>query len=156
MITLITGCAGFIGFSLAKRLLGNGKKIIGIDNINSYYDINLKKNRLKILKKYKHFKFIQLDITVYSKLNKIFDKQGIDEVVHLAAQAGVRYSLTNPGKFIRANEVGFFNIIDLSRKYKIKKFIYASSSSVYGNNDSPYSETQIVNNPINVYAKTNK
>ncbi len=154
MITLITGCAGFIGFSLAKRLLGNGKKIIGIDNINSYYDINLKKSRLKILKKYKHFKFIQLDITVYSKLNKIFDKQGIDEVVHLAAQAGVRYSLTNPGKFIRANEVGFFNIIDLSRKYKIKKFIYASSSSVYGNNDSPYSETQIVNNPINVYAKT--
>ena len=129
---LITGAAGFIGFHVALNLLKSGKKVIGIDNLNNYYDINLKHSRLKILEKFKKFSFIKLDLIDEKKLKKIFQKNKFQTVVNLAAQAGVRYSLINPRSYINSNIVGFFNLLDLSQKHKVKHFVFASTSSVYG------------------------
>ena len=131
MSTLITGAAGFIGFSLSRSLSKN-IRIIGVDNLNAYYDLNLKKERLKILKKNKKFTFIKEDILNEKKLDYIFNKYRIKKVIHLAAQAGVRYSITNPKEYISSNIVGFFNIINCCKKYDVKHLIYASTSSVYG------------------------
>ena len=132
MKILVTGCAGFIGFHLCNSLLKKNIEIIGVDNLNNYYSVKYKKKRLEILKKNKKFKFEKIDISNYQKLENIFKRKKFDLIVNLAAQAGVRYSITNPDKYVKSNVNGFFNLIELSRLYKIKKIIYASSSSVYG------------------------
>jgi len=152
---LITGSAGFIGFHLAKKFLQENKKVIGIDNINDYYDTDLKKNRLKILAKYKNFKFYKKDLTKANSIELIFKKNKIDYVVHLAAQAGVRYSVINPNAYITSNINGYFNILNLSKKFKVKHFIFASSSSVYGSlNKFPFRESDNVSYPTQFYAAT--
>lgn len=152
---LITGCSGFIGYHLTKKLLDN-YIIIGIDNLNDYYDINLKKERLKLLK-HKNFTFIECDISDKEKLNNIFDKYKFDIVINLAAQAGVRYSIENPDVYIESNIIGFYNILECCRKYKINNLVYASSSSVYGeSNKTPFNELDNTDNPVSLYAATKK
>lgn len=151
---LITGVSGFIGYHLTKKLLDN-YKIIGIDNINDYYDTNLKRNRLKNLK-HKNFKFIKCDISNKKKINKIFDEYKFDKVINLAAQPGVRYSIDNPDIYINSNIIGFYNILEDVRKYKIKHLVFASSSSVYGNEKLPFKENNQTDNPISLYAATKK
>ena len=154
---LITGAAGFIGFHTSLKLLKLGKNVIGIDNLNNYYDPKLKISRLQILKKYKKFIFIKVDLKDFKKLSNIFQNHKIEKVINLAAQAGVRYSLINPKSYIDTNIVGFFNIIDLSREYKVKHFIYASTSSVYGAlQKMPFKETYTTDHPIQLYAATKK
>jgi UDP-glucuronate 4-epimerase len=154
---LITGAAGFIGFHLCEKLLKLKNKIIGIDNLNSYYDVNLKKDRLKILKKYKQFKFYKFDLQNFKKLDRVFKKYKPNKVINLAAQAGVRYSLKNSKLYFNSNIKGFYNIIELSKIYKIKHFIFSSSSSVYGlNNKYPFSEDDSTNHPSNFYSATKK
>ena len=153
---LITGVSGFIGFNLAKKIM-NKYQIIGIDNLNDYYDVNLKKERLKNLEKIKNFKFIKCDISNKEKLNEIFKENKIDIVINLAAQAGVRYSIENPDEYIKSNINGFYNILECCRKNEIKKLIFSSSSSVYGNiNKTPYKETDDTNHPESLYAATKK
>ena len=150
MRLLVTGAAGFIGFSLILHLLKTTKlKIHGLDNLNSYYDIKLKKDRIKILlKNKKKFKFFKLDICNSIGLNKLIKKNKYDIVIHLAAQAGVRYSINNPRTYIKNNINGFYNIIDTSNKHNIENFIYASTSSVYGNSKTfPLKENYNTNNP---------
>lgn len=151
---LITGCSGFIGYHLTKKLQNN-YNIIGIDNLNEYYDINLKKDRLNNLK-HKNFKFIKCDISNKEELDKIFSEYKIDKVINLAAQAGVRYSIENPDVYINTNIIGFYNILECLRKYKINHLIYASSSSVYGNNELPFKESNSTDNQISLYAATKK
>ncbi len=154
---LITGSAGFIGFHLSKKLLSEGFNVFGVDNLNNYYDQKIKQDRNKILKKYKNYKFNKIDIKDYKKLDMIFKKNSIIGVVNLAAQAGVRYSLKNPRSYIENNINGFFNILELSKKYKIKKFIYASTSSIYGlQKKFPLKENFNTDNPIQLYAATKK
>lgn len=150
----ITGASGFIGFHLAFFLLKHKYRIVGIDNLNSYYDINLKNNRLKILKSFSNFKFYKIDICNSKKLSDIFQIEKINIIVHLAAQAGVRYSLKNPKKYLMSNVIGFFNILEVCRKYKVSNLYFASTSSVYGKNKLPFSEKQNVNKPIQFYAAT--
>jgi UDP-glucuronate 4-epimerase len=162
MKILVTGSAGFIGFHVCKKLIEKGNTVIGIDNLNKYYDQNLKKARLKILhnitkSKKKRFIFFKTDISNRHKIKKIFSKFKFDKVLHFAAQAGVRYSLKNPSEYIKSNQIGFFNIIDLSKIYKTKHFIYASSSSVYGDNSKlPFSENSNTDQPRQIYAATKK
>tara|TARA_Y100001970_G_scaffold281141_1_gene391298 strand:- start:711 stop:1676 length:966 start_codon:yes stop_codon:yes gene_type:complete len=158
MKILITGCAGFIGFHLSLKLSRNKNyKIFGIDNIDNYYDKNLKLDRLNIIKKNKNFHFTKLNINNKSKLNKYFKKNNFDIVIHLAAQAGVRLSLTNPRKYFDNNISGFFNIIELSRLINVKKFIFASSSSVYGDSKLfPSKENQYNENQKSFYAFSKK
>ena len=154
---LITGCAGFIGFHVAEFFLKKKYSVYGIDNLNKYYDINLKKNRIKILKKYKKFEFLKIDLSDKKKLEKIFKKKYFSKVINLAAQAGVRYSLENPEAYITSNLVGFCNLIEFSKTYKTKHFIYASTSSVYGmNKKQPLSERDNVDHPIQFYAATKR
>jgi len=154
---LITGHAGFIGFSLVKLLIKDKKNfVVGIDNFNNYYDIKLKKKRVQLLNKsniYKNFKSIKCDLRNSTELKKIFKNYKFDTVVNLAAQAGVRYSLKNPREYISSNILGFFNLIELIKKYKIKKFVYASSSSVYGNSKEKYfKESDKADKPLQIYA----
>tara|TARA_Y100001970_G_scaffold38457_1_gene47408 strand:- start:1522 stop:2517 length:996 start_codon:yes stop_codon:yes gene_type:complete len=154
---LITGVAGFIGFSLANKLLNNDYTIYGLDNINNYYDVKLKKKRISFLKeKFKNnFKFKLLDISDTKKINNFFSKHSFEKVFHFAAQAGVRYSLYHPEKYLNSNLVGFSNIIFNCKKRKIKHLIYASSSSVYGANKKiPYKEKHEVSLPMQYYAAT--
>ena len=130
---LITGCAGFIGFHLSKKLVADNQKVLGIDSIDAYYSKNKKYQRLKILKKYKNFKFIKIDLINFEKLSNILEKkQKINKIIHLAAQPGVRVSISKPHNTMKKNLTVFLNIIELARIKKVKKFIYASSSSVYG------------------------
>ena len=156
---LVTGAAGFIGAALAEKLLNNGEEVIGIDNINPYYDTNLKKRRLRnihSLAKGKWY-FYEKGIEDQSFLNKIFEKHQPAIVVNLAAQAGVRYSIENPNSYIQSNLVGFNNILESCRKYSVQNLIYASSSSVYGGNQNlPFNENQSVNHPVSLYAATKK
>ena len=157
MKVLITGCAGFIGFHLSEKLLKNKNfKIVGVDNLNSYYSVKLKKLRLNILKKNKKFKLFKIDISNYNKLKKIFNENKFDIVINLAAQAGVRYSIINPKDYVQTNILGFFNILELCRIKKIKNFFYASSSSVYGDKKIyPVSEkSEII--PKNIYSFSKK
>ena len=157
MKVLLTGSAGFIGFHLAKKLLDNNTIVIGIDNINQAYDLDLKKSRLKILAKNKNFKFYKLDITNKLSLEKLFKKEKFSHVIHMAAQAGVRDSIEKPELFINSNIVGFGNIIELSVKNNIKKFAYASSSSVYGlNKTKPSDESEKCEKPASIYGATKK
>ena len=159
---LITGTAGFIGHALAKELLIRGETIIGIDNLNDYYDVNLKVSRIEEIKKLSNsmnlkWKFHKVSIEDSLKLKNIFEVYQPKIVINLAAQAGVRYSLINPKSYIESNLTGFFNVIENCRLFKIKNFIYASSSSVYGGNRNlPYSEINEVNHPISLYAVTKK
>ncbi len=172
MKILITGTAGFIGFHLANRLLERGDEVVGLDNINDYYDVNLKYGRLKEAgiekdvieynklvqsKKYPNYKFIKLNLEDKENLFKLFEKEKFDKVCNLAAQAGVRYSLTNPDAYIQSNIVGHMNILEAVRCYDVKALSYASSSSVYGlNKKQPFSTDDNVDHPISLYAATKK
>ena len=154
---MITGAAGFIGFHLSKSLLDDGVKVYGIDNLNNYYDVNLKQARLNQLLTYENFTFSKSDITDFSALDKAFRYFNPNKVVNLAAQAGVRYSLENPNAYIQANIVGFMNILECCRNHKLDGLIYASSSSVYGGNKKfPFSVNDRVDLPISIYAATKK
>jgi len=154
---LVTGAAGFIGFHLSKSLLDDGYNVLGIDNVNDYYDPKLKWARLDILKKYKNFNFKRIDISDRDTLTTAFEKFKPQKVVNLAAQAGVRYSLTNPYAYMESNLVGLLNIIELCRHNNVEGLIYASSSSVYGGNEKiPFSIEDRVDNPISLYAATKK
>ena len=159
---LVTGAAGFIGYHLSKKLIENGNYVIGIDNMNSYYDVQLKKNRLNSIYKSSRFKtkywtFKEIDIQNNLLLEKLFLESKPNIVINLAAQAGVRYSLENPKSYINSNIVGFQNIIECSKKYGIKNFIYASSSSVYGGNKKiPFSENDPIDHPCSLYAATKR
>jgi len=154
---LITGVAGFIGFHLAKRLLDEKKTVLGIDNINDYYDPSLKEARLQILKGYENFIFFKSSLEDSKEIKQIFLDHSPDVVVNLAAQAGVRYSLENPKAYIDSNIVGFFNILEGCKKTKVKHLIFASSSSVYGGNTNmPFSVHDNVDHPISLYAATKK
>lgn len=156
MKILVTGVAGFIGFNLSKFLLDKKFKVIGLDNINNYYSINLKKDRLKKLKRNDNFKFYKIDLRNIKKLDEIFKKHKFDAIFHFAAQAGVRHSVDNPRKYIDSNISGFFNILEKVRIKKIKKFFYASSSSVYGNSKLfPLKEKNLLF-PTNTYSLTKK
>ncbi len=155
---LITGAAGFIGFSLCKKLIKESISVVGIDNLNYYYDINLKEARLKELNKNnKYFKFYKIDIEDTININKIFKEYKPDIVFNLAAQAGVRYSIKNPKEFINTNIKGFINILEACKNNKIEHLVYASSSSVYGGNlQLPYSENKSVDHPVSIYAASKK
>jgi len=154
---LITWTSWFIWFHTAKKLLERWDKIIWFDNENDYYDVNLKLARRKILEKYENFTFYKWDLKNKSDLEKIFKENKIDKVFHPAAQAWVRYSLENPKAYIDSNIVWFHNIIELSKDYKVKNFVYASSSSVYGaNKKQPFSVEDRVDNPVSLYAATKK
>ena len=154
---LITGVAGFIGFHLARRILEDGGHVIGIDNMNSYYDAGLKKDRLKILSEYENFLFNEIDISSINELKNVFEDNSIDIVVNLAAQAGVRYSLENPSAYVDSNLSGFVNLLECCRHNKVKHLVFASSSSVYGaNTKMPFSVHHNVDHPVSLYAATKK
>lgn len=154
---LITGAAGFIGFHLAKRLLSLGASVCGIDNLNDYYDVSLKEARLAILEKEPAFTFARGDLANEAAVTKLFEDFRPDIVVNLAAQAGVRYSIDNPRSYIQSNIVGFFNILEACRHYPVEHLLYASSSSVYGNQEkTPFATTDNVDHPISLYAATKK
>jgi len=159
---LVTGAVGFIGSAITKRLLKQGENVIGIDNINNYYDINLKKLRLQEINSMAErssgeWKFINISIEDKDKLEDISNSFSPNIVIHLAAQAGVRYSINNPDKYINTNLLGFSNILEFCRKNKVSNFIYASSSSVYGGNKNlPFKECHAVDHPISLYAATKK
>lgn len=157
MKVLVTGSAGFIGFHTAKKLLERGDTVIGIDNFNDYYDPKLKEDRNKILEKYKKFKLYRIDFSDYKRLEKVFKKEKINKICHLGAQTGVRFSLTHPFAYEESNVKGMLNLLEMARHYKIKDFIFASSSSVYGNSKKlPFCETDPVDTPISLYAATKK
>lgn len=156
-VYLVTGAAGFIGYYLSKKLLDNNKIVIGVDNLNDYYEVNLKLSRLSLLESKENFSFCKLDISNKIELEKLFINKKIDYVINLAAQAGVRYSIDNPDAYIQSNIVGFYNILELCRYYPIKHLVYASSSSVYGSNTKvPFEESDFVDHPISLYAATKK
>jgi len=154
---LVTGSAGFIGFHVSKRLLEMGEAVVGIDNLNEYYDVNLKKARLEILKSYNDFIFYKEDIQNFQVLDGIFESHNLDNICNLAAQAGVRYSLKAPFSYQKSNLEGFLTLLELARKYSVKNFVYASSSSVYGDNKKvPFSVDDRVDTPVSLYAATKK
>jgi len=154
---LVTGAAGFIGFHLSQRLLKEGYQVTGLDNLNPYYDVKLKESRLELLKKNDKFKFQKVDLANLSRLEALFKENNYDVVVNLAAQAGVRYSLTNPHAYVDANIVGFVNILECCRHYGVKHLVYASSSSVYGaNTNMPFSIHHNVDHPVSLYAASKK
>ncbi len=158
MKILITGVAGFIGFNLAKFFLEKNKKIkiVGIDNLDNYYSVRLKKDRVKNINKFRNFKFIKMNVYNKKSLDKLIKKNRFDYIYHLAAQAGVRYSIENPQKYYDSNITGFTNLLEVLRKNKVKKIIYASSSSVYGDSKKfPLNESLILK-PKNVYALSKK
>ncbi|MBO7301888.1 MAG: NAD-dependent epimerase/dehydratase family protein [Bacteroidaceae bacterium] len=156
---IVTGAAGFIGSNLVKRLCGTSAEdiVVGIDNMNDYYDVRLKEQRLEELLQYPTFKFIQGNIADRQLINDIFTEHQPQIVVNLAAQAGVRYSITNPDAYIESNIIGFYNILEACRHNNVEHLVYASSSSVYGNNEKvPYSTDDKVDNPVSLYAATKK
>lgn len=154
---LVTGSAGFIGFHLAKSLLEQGMQVTGVDNLNDYYDVSLKEARLKLLYEFPKFKFVKADISNKDMLFSTFAEELPDIVVNLAAQAGVRYSIDNPQVYIDSNVIGFFNILEACRNYPVEHLLFASSSSVYGNQEKvPFSTDDNVDKPISLYAATKK
>lgn len=157
MKVLVTGAAGFIGSTLSLRLLERGDDVVGIDNLNDYYDVNLKLARLERLKKYQNFKFIKLEIADRQEMEDLFAKEQFVRVMHLAAQAGVRYSITNPHAYIDSNIVGFINVLEGCRHNSVGHLVYASSSSVYGaNTNMPFSVHDNVDHPVSLYAASKK
>jgi UDP-glucuronate 4-epimerase len=156
-VYLVTGSSGFIGFYLCKYLLDRDFKVIGIDNMNDYYDVKLKESRLNILKKYNNYVFYKDDISNKENILNIFKTHKPAYVLHMAAQAGVRYSIDNPDSYIKSNIIGTYNILEACRHYPVKHLLYASSSSVYGANKKvPFEETDFVDNPVSLYAATKK
>ena len=154
---LVTGCAGFVGFHLTKRLLDDGKQVVGLDNLNDYYDPALKRARLEILKAFPNFVFLKLDLADRAGMKALFEQYRFPEVVHLAAQAGVRYSLQNPHAYADSNLEGFINILEGCRHNGCRHLLFASSSSVYGANTKlPFSVHDNVDHPISLYAATKK
>ncbi|MCR4651229.1 MAG: NAD-dependent epimerase [Lachnospiraceae bacterium] len=157
IIYLVTGAAGFIGYHLSKRLLSAGARVVGMDNLNDYYDTRLKNHRLELLSDYEGFSFVRGNIADKEKLEEVFEEYHPDIVVNLAAQAGVRYSIENPGAYIESNLVGFANILECCRHNPVKHLVYASSSSVYGGNKKvPFETTDQVDRPVSLYAATKK
>ena len=160
MKVLLTGVAGFIGHAVCLRLLARGDSVVGVDNLNDYYDVSLKQARLADIQAHanaKNFKFVKLDLAENAATQKLFADETPDRVVHLAAQAGVRYSLQNPHAYINSNIVAFTNVLEACRAIQPEHFVYASSSSVYGGNTKlPFSETDNVDNPVSLYAATKK
>lgn len=154
---LVTGAAGFIGAFLSKELLEKGYTVIGVDNINDYYDIHLKEERLSMLDDYKEFTFSKMDISDKAAVEEIFAEYKPEIVMNMAAQAGVRYSIENPDVYIQSNIQGFFNILEACRNYPVEHLLYASSSSVYGSNEKvPFEESDFVDHPVSLYAATKK
>jgi len=157
MKLLVTGAAGFIGYHTARHLLERGDEVVGLDNINDYYDVTLKEARLKQLAPYERFRFVKLDVVDRRSLEQLFATERFERVVHLAAQAGVRYSLTNPHAYVESNMVGFMNILEACRLSKVQHLVYASSSSVYGaNTKMPFSVQQHADHPLSIYAATKR
>tara|TARA_X000000368_G_scaffold416553_1_gene410750 strand:- start:1146 stop:2159 length:1014 start_codon:yes stop_codon:yes gene_type:complete len=157
MRVLVTGSAGFIGFTTSRKLLERGDEVLGIDNLNDYYDVQLKKDRLDLLKSFDKFSFCQLDVSDKEGMNNFFKENNTDRVIHLAAQAGVRYSLENPYSYIDSNVSGFLNIIEGVRNYGTEHLVYASTSSVYGaNTNLPFSASDSANHPLSLYAATKR
>ena len=159
MIIFITGASGFIGSNLAKRILTTepDTKVIGLDNMNDYYDVRIKEARLAELQKFENYTFIKGNLADKALINSIFEQYHPDIVVNLGAQAGVRYSITNPDAYIESNMIGFYNILEACRHYPVEHLVYASSSSVYGSNKKvPYSTDDKVDNPVSLYAATKK
>ena len=158
-VVFITGSSGFIGSNLAKRILTTepDTKVIGLDNMNDYYDVRIKEARLAELQKFENYTFIKGNLAGKALINSIFEQYHPDIVVNLGAQAGVRYSITNPDAYIESNVIGFYNILEACRHYPVKHLVYASSSSVYGSNKKvPYSTDDKVDNPVSLYAATKK
>ncbi|MBD2847551.1 SDR family NAD(P)-dependent oxidoreductase [Paenibacillus sp. IB182496] len=156
-VYLITGAAGFIGSFLSKRLLEQGCRVIGVDNLNDYYDVGLKQARLDMLHPYDNFAFAHVDVADKASLTDVFAAHRPRVVIHLAAQAGVRYSIENPDVYIQTNLIGFFNLLEACRHYPVEHLLYASSSSVYGANKKvPFEETDFVDHPVSLYAATKK
>lgn len=154
---LVTGAAGFVGYYLSKHLLDNGCTVIGLDNLNDYYDVNLKHERLSQLKPYSKFTFIKGDISDKDFILELFKEYRPAFVANLAAQAGVRYSIENPDTYMQSNVIGFYNVLEACRQYPVKHLVYASSSSVYGSNKKvPFEETDFVDHPVSLYAATKK
>jgi UDP-glucuronate 4-epimerase len=154
---LVTGAAGFIGFQLSRRLLNDGIRVTGVDNLNPYYDVRLKQDRLDKISSADNFTFVNYDLTDREALEDLFGSNDFDVVVNLAAQAGVRYSLTNPHAYVDSNIVGFVNILECCRHHKVKHLVFASSSSVYGaNTNMPFSIHHNVDHPVSLYAATKK
>ncbi|HRD32742.1 MAG TPA: NAD-dependent epimerase [Rhodocyclaceae bacterium] len=157
MKILVTGAAGFIGMHVSQVLLARGDEVVGLDNLNDYYDPQLKRDRLARLEPNPAFRFVLMDVADRPGMERLFAEEGFDKVVHLAAQAGVRYSLQNPHSYIDSNVVGFMNILEGCRHGKVKHLVYASSSSVYGGNTRmPFSEHDSVDHPVSMYAATKK
>ncbi|MCK5540504.1 MAG: NAD-dependent epimerase [Deltaproteobacteria bacterium] len=157
MCVLVTGAAGFIGFHVSRRLLADGVKVIGLDNLNDYYDVGLKKARLEILLEEKNFSFVGLDLVDTDGMQKLFKESSFEQVINLAAQAGVRYSLENPKAYVDSNLCGFLNILEGCRHNRVEHLIYASSSSVYGlNTKMPFSVHDNVDHPLSLYAASKK
>ena len=157
MKILITGVAGFIGFHLTNLLLNKGFQVVGIDNMNDYYDVQLKRDRLSLLEKIENFEFHKIDLKDKLSIDELFKKETPDYVINLAAQAGVRYSITNPYAYVDSNLIGFVNILEACRNYPVKHLLYASSSSVYGGNKiAPFSTEHNVDHPVSLYAATKK
>lgn len=152
----ITGASGFIGFHLSKVLCEKGFEVVGIDNLNDYYDPQLKQDRLNILKEYDNFKFFKCDISDSIELERLFSSSNFTIIYHLAAQAGVRYSITHPLAYVESNLIGFYNLIECIRKHPVKHFLFASSSSVYGNHEGESRETDNTDHPVSFYAATKK
>ncbi len=154
---LVTGAAGFIGYHLARRLLEQGQQVVGFDNLNDYYDVNLKLARLDLLRPYPGFSFVKGDLGSKPAVDALFEQHDFDIVVNLGAQAGVRYSIENPAAYIQSNIVGFFNILEACRHHPVDHLVYASSSSVYGANKKvPFSTGDNVDHPVSLYAATKK
>ena len=157
MKILLTGAAGFIGMTTALRLLARGDEVLGLDNLNDYYDVTLKENRLKRLSPHAGFRFVKMDVADRQGMAQLFADEKFDRVIHLAAQAGVRYSLQNPHAYIDSNIVGFMNVLEACRHTQVQHLVYASSSSVYGGNTNmPFSEHDSVDHPVSLYAATKK
>jgi UDP-glucuronate 4-epimerase len=154
---LVTGAAGFIGMHVARTLMERGDHVVGLDNVNDYYDVNLKLARLGELQPHPQFRFVKLDLADREGMESLFAKERFDRVIHLAAQAGVRYSLTNPHAYVQSNLVGFMNILEACRHSGVPHLVYASSSSVYGaNTEMPFSVHDNVDHPLSMYAATKK